>query len=269
MKYLKGVCLVVFLAAGCDGGGRLIDDHNPHYLRGIRLRQARQYADSAEAFAKCLRNSPGSASAHLQLAMLYEDHLNSSIDAIYHYRQYLVKRPQGEYAELAAESLLRVQNKMLSVLLENAPELNATEADSLVDQSAIEELQRIKAQKLFLLERLQEMNRENRALREAVARLSRQPESMRNDVPVAAAAGATATGLPGTPAGQVGTASAERLYVVVKGDTLSSVSRETYGSSTFWPALRNYNRDILGDEDILLPGMKLRIPEKSVLEQSR
>jgi hypothetical protein len=55
--------LLPLLAAGCGGA----DEKNPFYQRGERLRKEEKYTEAAAAYEKCLRLSPESAKAHLQL----------------------------------------------------------------------------------------------------------------------------------------------------------------------------------------------------------
>ena len=53
--------------------------------------------------------------------------------------------------------------------------------------------------------------------------------------------------------------------MVKSGDTLSKLSRELYGSSDWWPKLRDYNVDLLKGSDRLAPGMRLKAPANEQL----
>jgi 5'-nucleotidase / UDP-sugar diphosphatase len=53
----------------------------------------------------------------------------------------------------------------------------------------------------------------------------------------------------------------QRIYVVQKGDTLSSISAKYYGSAKQWSKIVNANRNNLPDPNRLTPGIKLSIPE--------
>ena len=108
--------------AGCSGESSLVDDRNPFYVKGLRLRQENRYTDAAEAFEKCLRLSPASAKAHLQLAMLYEDRLSDPVRAIYHYRAYLVTSPNGENADMVRKWLVRAERSYLQKLMRQYPD---------------------------------------------------------------------------------------------------------------------------------------------------
>jgi nucleoid-associated protein YgaU len=53
----------------------------------------------------------------------------------------------------------------------------------------------------------------------------------------------------------------QRIHVVQKGDTLSSISAKYYGSSRQWRKIVAANRSNLPDPNHLVPGAKLVIPE--------
>ena len=53
---------------------------------------------------------------------------------------------------------------------------------------------------------------------------------------------------------------APKVYVVVKGDTLSKIAKHEYGRASDWKRIFEANRDILDDPDKIFPGQKLKIP---------
>lgn len=52
-------------------------------------------------------------------------------------------------------------------------------------------------------------------------------------------------------------------YTVKKGQTLSEISLELYGSSIYWPLLFENNKDTLSSPDLIFTGMTLKIPKAS------
>jgi LysM repeat protein len=80
--------------------------------------------------------------------------------------------------------------------------------------------------------------------------------------PVAAAptpaAGAVVTG--GAPAATAA-ASAPKVHVVEKGDTLGAIAKKYYGKAGAYMKIFEANKDILTDPDKIKPGQKLRIPD--------
>ncbi len=52
-----------------------------------------------------------------------------------------------------------------------------------------------------------------------------------------------------------------RIHTVQRGDTLSGISKQYYGTTTKWQKILDANRSILKNPDSLTPGMKLVIPD--------
>ena len=53
---------------------------------------------------------------------------------------------------------------------------------------------------------------------------------------------------------------ASRTYTVEKGDTLSKIAKEMYGSAGKYPVIFEANKPMLGHPDKIYPGQMLRIP---------
>lgn len=56
------------------------------------------------------------------------------------------------------------------------------------------------------------------------------------------------------------TASAAQTYTVNKGDTLSKIAKEFYGSANRWHEIFDANRDQISNPDLIQPGQVLKIP---------
>ncbi|HEY7161289.1 MAG TPA: LysM peptidoglycan-binding domain-containing protein [Acidobacteriota bacterium] len=68
---------------------------------------------------------------------------------------------------------------------------------------------------------------------------------------------------PVTPvSGTAPAAPKEQTYTVVKGDTLSKISKEFYGNANAYMKIFNANKDQLSDPDKIQVGQVLRIPPK-------
>ena len=59
------------------------------------------------------------------------------------------------------------------------------------------------------------------------------------------------------PPGSVDT----QTYVVVRGDSLSTIASGQYGDAKKWRRIYEANRDLIKDPDLIYPGQRLRIPE--------
>jgi nucleoid-associated protein YgaU len=54
--------------------------------------------------------------------------------------------------------------------------------------------------------------------------------------------------------------SAAQTYTVNKGDTLSKIAKEFYGSANRWHEIYDANRDQISNPDLIKPGQVLKIP---------
>lgn len=54
---------------------------------------------------------------------------------------------------------------------------------------------------------------------------------------------------------------AGRTYTVVKGDSLSKIAKEFYGSAGQWKRIYEANKDVIKNPDLIYPGQTFKIPE--------
>jgi len=97
--------LLSLLAGGCGlslGGRQEDEEKEPHYLRGKSLGQLLEYKEAVQAYEEALKVNPDSASAHYQLAQLFEsrDPVVDPAAAIYHYQKFLSLRPKAGNADV-------------------------------------------------------------------------------------------------------------------------------------------------------------------------
>ncbi len=252
---LLGVVLALAVC-GCSKS-RMSDERNPYYLRGLQLLEQDKYEDAAASFEKCLRLSPGSAKAHLQLGILYEDVFTDLPVAIFHYRSFLKKRPESENAEAVSRWLARAEASYLNDLLGRyAPATAARLLSSPATAPQPEEAPEVGPRPLS--DREKKLALTVRQLNDEIAALQEQLRAARSET-VSTPAAASGTGTPGPE--EAAPVAAKRTYVVAKGDSLSSISRKLYGSLSLWPELQRANRELLGDGTDLKPGMVLKVPD--------
>lgn len=55
---------------------------------------------------------------------------------------------------------------------------------------------------------------------------------------------------------------ANKIYEVVSGDSLSKIAKKEYGDANAWPKIFEANKDLLKDPNKIYPGQKLKIPPK-------
>ncbi len=102
MIYLRGSVssvLSILLCLGLTGcflaGENQLDERKePHFLTGMKRRSNMDYKGAIDSFEKALAFNPRSASAHLELALLFETQEKDYVAAIYHYERFLRLRNQ-------------------------------------------------------------------------------------------------------------------------------------------------------------------------------
>jgi tetratricopeptide (TPR) repeat protein len=90
------------ILGGCTPGGedRVSEEKEPYFLDGMARVNAMDYQAAIGFFEKALEVNPRSASAHLELAILYENKEKDPAAAIYHYSRYLRFRPNAQNADI-------------------------------------------------------------------------------------------------------------------------------------------------------------------------
>jgi len=245
----------VALGTGCSRHN-LVDERNPYYIQGIKHRRQSEYAEAAAGFEKCLRLSPQSAEAHLQLGMLYEDHLLEPVRALYHYKAYLRKRPGGRNAGVAEKSAKRLEQKLAGEWGALYGVESRTEEPEARMQQLQDEKKRLEEQKSFLLQKLRRINAKLVEARQTVSKLRSERLKAAAEKMQPSASGTSYE-------------NEERVttYVVEKGDTLISIARRMYDDGALWDELRDFNKSTLDGRTTLRVGEKLSIPTKNALRR--
>jgi tetratricopeptide (TPR) repeat protein len=151
------------LSAGCDGSPS--GKANPYYLRGLTLRQSDEFSKAAESFEKCLRINPEAAESHLQLGMIYEDHLDSPIKAMFHYKMYLEHQPDGQNADVARTSIQRLTEQIITDNVEDYPELVAAFSQ---ESQLQEQIKQLKEFRQGLIDQIRKQSQIIQALRKKI-----------------------------------------------------------------------------------------------------
>jgi LysM repeat protein len=99
-----GILLILGMT-GCfpSGDSPLDEQKEPHFLTGKSLATQMDYQGAIDSFEKALEVNPRSASAHFELAWLYENkaQIPDPAAAIYHYDRFLKLCPKSDKADLA------------------------------------------------------------------------------------------------------------------------------------------------------------------------
>lgn len=217
------LCLAALLFCGC-GDPAARNEANPFFKQGMGLAEKQQHVEAAMAFRECLRRSPESHKAHLQLAMLSEDHLADLPGAIVHYRAFLGVSKDEDMNDSVRQWLTRAERRYydkLRVMYGNpalpTPVMAARPPPVVVSTPSISEAHAA-------------------------------PPPVRTTPPPSHREPPKITGF--------------RKYVVQTGDSLTRIAKQEMGDEKYWKQIFDMNRGVLPSEDRLQVGQILKIPQR-------
>jgi len=94
---LFAVCvLITSLLANCE---RMVTSRNAQRVKEADWKSAQgDYLWAINLYESALDGTPQSAEVHYKLALLYDDKLNDPLNALHHFKRYLVLNPEGRHA---------------------------------------------------------------------------------------------------------------------------------------------------------------------------
>jgi tetratricopeptide (TPR) repeat protein len=284
---LLALCALLF-AAGCERGGGLpfaSEESDSDFQRGKQLIRQGRNQEALAAFLKVIaKRGDDAPESHLEAGLLYQQHIKDPIFAIYHFSKYRELEPNSKQADLVRQQIDAAKREFARSLPAH-PEEDASV--KLVYNDKLDTLQReneqLKAEIAALhgalpagalprqrtggfdipvqaspAPRAAEVEPATDASPILRAPLNPEPVASRNAAESAIRPAPGPRAAPGAAANQ---AAAGKRHAVQRGDTLSSLSRQYYGTSARWHDIYNANRDILKSEnETLHVGMELRIP---------
>jgi tetratricopeptide (TPR) repeat protein len=274
--------LAATLALGLGGCG----DHDrlsyaneldePDYREGQSLLKSGRRQEALSAFLKVIDKRDDAAESHLEVGLLYVQHINDPLAAIYHFRKYLALRPNSPQAPL-------VRQRINAAIREFARTLPAQPLEG-------------QAQRVDLVATLDRLKQENESLKQQLAEtksargsaaqiatgetpvistsappnnlnftLESVPTVRTRPAPVAPSRPApaqtvtppsTARPAPSAPLAATG----PRKHVVRPGDTLSKLAQQYYNNRAKWRDIYAANRSVMKSESDMKVGTELRIP---------
>ncbi len=267
LAMVAALCLLV----GCN---RLPDStpiaevNEPSFEEGKRLLLQGKEQQALSAFIRVIDSRPdGAPESHLEVGLLYQNKIKDPIAAIYHFRRYLELKPNSPQADL-------VRGRIDASTRDFAATLPARPLEQQMMRSD-------------LLDVVEKLRNENMRLKDEITALrpgatagnqlsARQPlvtADLGNTAPTAegmsgitrvplepVAPTQTQTAGVLAPPTRPGEAGNVRVHTVVKGDTLSQLSRRYYNTPTRFRDIYQANRDKMSSENDLKIGMQLVIP---------
>lgn len=236
--------------SGClpASSGPSDEEKEPHFLAGKSRVGTLDYDGAIESFEKALQVNPQSASAHFELAWLFDVKEQDPAAAIYHYAHYLKLRPTAGNADLVKQRIMACK-QALAETVSLGP----------VTQKMQRQFEQMAETNKCLLE-------ENKQLREDLQQWSSYAARLQTLTNAAAAQPAMVTrasqplaearvSAAGSSGGSISPSAAQHTHTVKAGETPSYIARK-YGVRL--EALMSANPSL--DARRMRVGQILRIP---------
>ncbi len=254
--------LGILLFAGCSRNEDYpyaTETDEPVYQRGKSLEKQGREQEALSEFLKVVaKRGEDAPESHLEVGVLYEQHIKDPVAAIYHYRKYLELRPNSPQADLVRQRIGACMRDFARTLPGQPLGSDGVQSD-LTDVVA----------------KLQKENDELKAaLAAARSPVPAEPPAPAAEPPARPVVARAETGPPpvitrvplaNEPSSRrvvqaAPSAGAGRAHTVAKGDTLMSISQRYYGTRSKWRDIYAANRDVMKGENDLKIGMQLKIP---------
>jgi len=264
--------------AGCSDSERAsaaAEVDEPAYREGQALLKTGRKQEALNSFLKVIdRRGNEAPESHLEVGLLYLQHINDPLSAIYHFRKYLALRPNSPQAPLVKQRIDAAMRDFARTLpaqsLENQP----------VRVDLVAALDRLKQENQMLKQELADL-KAGRAMTEtglpgteipataatapgsfnfpveSIPTVRTRPVAPVRSTPVRNSPVIAPPGAPATPSTR--TAGARR-HTVRPGDTLYKLAQQYYGNRAKWRDIYQANRDVMKSETDLKAGIELKIP---------
>lgn len=280
LRRLLPLLAALLLLAGCPDAGRrayTAELDEPAFRQAQSLMKSGRRQEALTAFLNVIEKRGHDApESHLEVGLLYLQHINDPLAAIYHFKKYLSIRPNSPQASL-------VRQRIDFAIREFAKTLPAQPMPT-------------QFERIDLLARIDRLQRENEDLKQQLAdlkagRLDARPLSgggpasstgpapaggalfdpSSDSIPTVSTRPQALVVRPAPPpmavaapkqAGQMTAppARAGRTHVVRQGDTLYQLADQYYRDKSRWRDIFAANRDVMKSETDLKIGAVLRIP---------
>jgi tetratricopeptide (TPR) repeat protein len=106
------IVLAGFLLGGCLPSVPGDEEREYYYLAGKACLNSLDYAGAVKSFEKAIEVNPKSASAHFELASLYDSRESDPAAAIYHYERFLKLAPKSPKEEIVRTRILACKQQL-------------------------------------------------------------------------------------------------------------------------------------------------------------
>lgn len=283
---------------GCGERDRITyatETDEPFYREGVSLLKTGRRQEALSAFLKVVdKRGEDAPDSHLEIGLLYLQHINDPLSAIYHFKKYLALRPNSPQAPLVRQRI-DAAIRDFARTLPAQPIETATKRVDLI--AAMDKLKLENDQLKQQLADLQASRSTSVALAEpqpsslasggstvpensinlnfdAIPTVRSRPAQPTSSAPLKLVQTPPPVVAPPvarrdvsrdkpaakTPAPAVSVAPSARKHVVQKGDTLSNLAQRYYKNRAKWRDIYAANRKVMKNEGDIRVGMELVIP---------
>jgi len=236
------LCVLCVAGSGCFESAAWLDageERSAAIQKARSLEAEGDYDGAIEALVRAVEANPSLILAHLNAALLLHDHKKDYVPAVYHYQRYLKLRPNCDKREMIENRIRLAKQAFAAAVLRP-------------DQYTIDRVMTLEADNKVLKAQVEDLKGRLADARATIHKLTARP---------AGGGSRTAAGGGGTAhAGAGATAGSSRTYRVKRGDTLSSIANDIYGSASQWRKIRDANNDVLKGSTRVIEGQVLKIP---------
>jgi hypothetical protein len=282
--------------AGCSDNDHLnsaseLDE--PGYREGEALLKTGRKQEALAAFLKVIsKRGDDAPESHLELGLLYLQHINDPLAAIYHFKKYLALRPNSPQAPLVKQRIDAAIREFARTIpaqpLEGQPQrvdlVAALDRLKQENESLKQQLADLKAGRaelattpseaspsaapasdagptpMFSIPPVAMPTVRTRPARQSAARETIPSVRTTPTSPVRVAPTRPASTQAPAPAAATPRPAAGRRYTVRPGDSLSKISMQFYGNRTKVHEIFAANRNVMKSETDLKPGMEIKLP---------
>jgi len=240
MKPLLALLICTALLSGCDGNAQrdAADEKNPRVQKGLEQVQIKHWDEAIRQFETALEHNRELARPDLELALIYHQQKKNYVRAIYHYEQYLQKRPDSEKRNLILGWIGQAKISFAALIGQTTGSIS-------------EELIRLTRENNLLRKQLEKTADTLTTAPITKPVLAKPPVVKPEPTPVSPKPVQRIQ----TPAPTTGT------YKVLPGDTLSRIAKAVYGDSGKWKEIYGANLDKMNNENDLKAGQTITIPK--------
>lgn len=279
------VGLLALWLGGCADNDRLAyasELDEPGYREGQSLLKAGRRQEALASFLKVIdKRREDAPESHLEAGLLYAQHINDPLSAIYHFRKYLAIRPNSPQAPLVRQRIDAAIREFARTIPAQPIENQAQRVD------LIATLDRLKQENETLKQQLADLraarpsapaadpvapSRQASTRTEPAARddisfsldtvptVRTRPSSTPRTTPQVAAPAQPSPSRQTPAVASTAPLGGGRTHVVQPGDTLFKLAQQYYGNRSRWREIYSANLGVMRSESDLKVGMRLRIP---------